>query len=174
MNTLSVMIVAATFAVAMPVAAQAADPTAPCAESSEYTRLGLSGVHEDVTPSSTLSWPYIVLDEEGSGNYPEESAVRFRYRVDVSGSSAKPLAQTADVRIALSWDNTSDYDLYVYDGNGELLSAGDQSNILAVGPGELVFLPQVPHCTDLQVDIVNYLGLPTSEMALDTTLGDLE
>ncbi len=169
MNKLSFMMVAAVFAVAMPLAVHAADPTAPCAPSSEYSNVGLSGAHEDVTPSLI---PWLPHDPQ-EGYYTEDTVVRFKYRIDVSGSPAKPSAQTADVRIALNWDNTSDYDLYIYNADGELLAADYQNNF-SVGPGELVFLPRVPHCTDLRVDIVNNLGLPTIEMTLDTTLGGLE
>ncbi len=103
----------------------------------------------------------------------EARPVRFKYRVDVSGSAATPSARTADVRIALDWDDDSDYDLYVYDSNDELLTYSYSFNWVA-GAGEAVFLPQLAHCTDLRVDVVTYLGLPTNEMTLDTSVGGLE
>ncbi len=142
-------------------------PAAPCGKSSEYTNVGLAGAHEDVTPSLIpyhfRNWP--------KETYAEDSVVRFKYRIDVSGSSLKPTAHASDVTIALRWDNPSDFDLYVYYANGEPLTFSYKP------PGESeesVFLPQVPHCTDLRVDVVNSTGLPPLKMTLDTTLGDLK
>lgn len=166
------------------VAANASVRTAPCSASSEYTRVGLAGAHEDVTPSLFPSIETIVAHDPRA--YTERSVVRFKYRIDVSQSSAAPSARTADVRIALSWDNPygllvyDDYDLYVYDANGELLAYSFNTNgsvyypFGSTGSGELVLVSPVPHCSDLRVDIVNNLGLPTTKMALDTTLGSLE
>jgi WD40 repeat protein len=142
-------------------------PAAPCEESSEYTNVGLAGAHEDVTPSLIpyhfRNWP-----EE---TYAEDSVVRFKYRIDVSGSSVKPSAQATDVTIALRWDNSSDFDLYVSYANGEPLTFSYKP----FGESEeSVFLPQLPQCTDLRVDVVNSTGLPPTKMTLDTTLGGLK
>lgn len=183
MHKLSFMMVGAILAAAMPMTAEAAVPTAPCAQSSEYGNVGLAGAHEDVTPA-LIPDPAIHGDPFSATDYPEESVVRFKYRIDVSGSAENPSALTADVRIALRWDNgVSDYDLYVYDANGELL-AGNNGGLGNLNNGDLLngdvsglekqFLPHMPHCTDLRVDVVNYEGLPPSEMTLDTTLGELE
>jgi hypothetical protein len=166
------------------VAARGSGPTAPCAASSEYTRVGSRGAHQDVTPSvfphavSVEAWAF-----EDETHYDERSVVRFKYRIDVSHSPAAPSARTADVRIQLSWDNDTDYDLYVYDTDGELLAVSYNTNLSpilrplsdwATGAGEVVLLPRVPHCKDLRVEIVNNFGLPTPEMTLDTTLGSFE
>ncbi len=168
MLKLSFMIVAAMVAVALPSAVEASDPTAPCHPSPEYANAGLAGAHEDVTPAFMPSW----LDHETSGGYEDYSVVRFQYRIDVSGSPTKPFAQSADVRVTLGWDNPpSDYDLYVYDAAGQLVASSAKSPNL-VG-SEIAFIPEASHCTDLRVDIVNYIGLP-GEMTLDTTIGSLE
>lgn len=146
-------------------------PTAPCSVSSEYTRVGLAGAHEDVTPV-LIPGKEDVADRDAY-SYPERSVVRFKYRLDISRSSVSPFAQMADVRIALSWDNDSDYDLFIYDDKDELLAYSYRNNF-ETGRGELALVSQIPHCSDLRVDIVNTLGLPTREMTLDTTLGRLE
>ncbi|HEX9696736.1 MAG TPA: hypothetical protein VGB64_10555 [Actinomycetota bacterium] len=160
------------------VAAKGSVPTAPCTSSSEYARVGVAGAHEDVTPPL---FPGIeTVATQDARNYNERSVVRFKYRIDASKSSAAPSARTADVRIALSWDYTgdinlsgaSDFDLYVYDANDELLAYGYTPN--DTGGGEVVLVSQVPHCSDLRVDIVNNQGLPPNKMALDTTLVNLE
>ncbi len=172
MKKFSLLGIAALFVMLLPMAAHAADPTAPCEQSSEYTNVGLAGAHEDVTPELIPGVPGDLLDDPDSeGNYRDESVVRLKYRIDVSGSSTTPSAQTADVRITLRWDNESDYDLYVYDASGELARS---PSFVLTGGVERIFLPQVAHCTDLRVDIINAVGLPTNEMTLDTTIGGLE
>lgn len=160
------------------VAPKGSVPTAPCAASSEYTRVGVAGSHEDVTPSPFEGIETVVTHD--GRRYDERSVVRFKYRIDVSHSSAATSARTADVRIALSWDyagdinpsGLSDFDLYVYDANDELLAYSFTDN--TTGSGEVVQVSQVPHCSDLRVDIVNNQGLPPDNMALDTTLRNLE
>ncbi len=149
-------------------------PTASCGASSEYTTVGLAGAHEDVMPAVVPDAPESLLAGDAPAHYPDHSVVRFKYRIDVSGSSTKPSAQMAGVKIALRWDypNVSDYDLYVYDANGELLAYSFKYNPLR-GINESVVLSRVPHCSDLRVDIVTNLGLPKLEMTLDTTLGGL-
>ncbi len=170
MKKLSLLGIAGLLALALPASAEPV-PTAPCAESTEYARVGLAGAHEDVTPSLMPGWPG--ADPLVDHDYGDDSAVRFRYRIDISGSPAHPFAQTADVRIVLSFDSPSAYALYVWDANGELL--GWDARYTYVGRAtEIVFLPQVSHCADLRVDVVTLIGLPLDELALDSTLGSLE
>lgn len=157
-------------------------PAGPCPASPRYERVGLSGAHENVTPSPIpdhgIEWMLYGLD--GPYYYSEQSTVRFRYRIDLSGSSKVPRARVADIAVELRWDNVSDYDLWVYDADGELLGG------LNGGPGnynngnltkgdlrgiETEVLDQVPHCTDLRVDVVNFNGVPPNEMTLDVTIG---
>jgi len=157
------------------VVADASLPTPRCGTSSEYAVVGPAGAHEDVTPAVTPSLLIDILAHPlrptDYSDYPEGSVVRFKYRIDVSGTSTKPFARTAGVRIGLRWDNTTDYDLYVYDANAHLLALSIHDNNSNHDSSEAVFIPHVRHCADLRIDVVNALGLPTTEMTLDTTIG---
>ena len=185
MKKFSLLAIAGLLALALPASAEST-PTAPCADSAEYTRMGLSGAHEDVVPGATWAGPSDAWDGITGDHtfYPEGSVVRFKYRLDISGSAATPAARTADIRIALRWDHgVSDYDLIVYDANGERL-ANDGGGLLNLNNGDLLagdtsgretqFLPQVPHCTDLRIDVVNYLAFDSDGLVLDTMIGALE
>jgi hypothetical protein len=141
------------------------DPTAPCETSAEYARVGLSGAHEDVTPAVIPALPYLVT----TGGYQDESVVRFKFRIDLSGSAENPSATLADVLIVLDWDNDTDFALVVYDADGVRLAADDSWQPVDES-NENVLLPRLPHCTDLRVDVVNSDGLTPGEMTLDTTL----
>jgi hypothetical protein len=77
-----------------------------------------------------------------------------------------PDATAADVTVTLTWDNRSDYDLYVYDGADEILSYSNSFNPSTGVGREEVVLTALPHCTDLRIDVLNYLGLPTLAMEL--------
>jgi hypothetical protein len=157
-------------------------PTVPCATGSQYKRLGVRGAHENVTAALIPSWPdsATALVARRDKPYEDRSVARYFYRIDISGTSTKSFARTADVMVALHWDNGgSDYDLYVYDATAHLL-AGSNGGLPNLNNGDLVrgdksgketeFLAQLPQCTDLRVDIVNYLGLPPQNMTLDMTV----
>ena len=176
MKRLSLLAIAVLLALGLPASAEST-PTAPCADSAEYSRVGLLGAHEDVTPPAIPSAVDFVTAGGREGIYQDQSVVRFTYRIDVSGSASKPAAQAGDVTVALRWDDgftVSDYDLYVYAANGDFLSRSNSGPAgLDLSGTETVFLPEVAHCTDLRVDILNFSGLPPSEMTLATTIGDL-
>lgn len=105
--------------------------------------------------------------------YNEASVTRFHYRADVSGSATKPLANRGTVELTLSWDNDSDFDLYVYDAEGNELGLSNSFNPLD-GSGETLSFPDTYHCTDLRIDVVNYLGLPDSALVLDAKVKSLK
>ena len=144
------------------------EPTPPCEESEEYATLGLDGATEDVEPALIPAVGHDILEEP----YREEAVTRYRYRLDVSGSEELPTAIRADVRFAVTWDNDGDFDLYVYDADGELLGSSTQFNPQA-GAGETVQLSQIDHCADLTVEIVNYLASPLTTMEMRTTVSRL-
>src|SRR5687768_14046513 len=98
------------------VAQTTPEPTPPCEASEQFVSLGLAGKQESFSPEPVPSFGTdIINDEVTPMPYHEESVTRFRYRVDVSGSTTKPFAKTANVTLGLTWDNDSDFDLYVYD-----------------------------------------------------------
>lgn len=133
------------------------DPTAPCEISSDYAGVGPNGARESVSPT-VLPLSFL-----------KESVVSFKYRIDLSGSAENPSATLADVLIVLDWDNDTDFDLVVYDADGERLAFDDSAPVVDES-NENVLLSRLPHCTDLRVDVHNQFGLPPGEMTLDTTL----
>src|SRR5687768_2584644 len=88
---------------AAPATAQTPEPTPPCPTSTEFPTLGIAGDQESFSPEPVPSvGTDIINDEVQPMPYHEESVTRFRYRVDVSGSTAKPFARTANVTLTLS------------------------------------------------------------------------
>ena len=186
MRKIALAAAAAMVVAAAPVGAQEATeptPTAPCEASEEYTTLGIDGATEDVTPSPVPSFSHDFDDlvEEVTGedvpnrDYPEQSAVSYLYRLDLSGSDAAPAAKTARVALNLTWDNDADYDLYVYDTEGNLIGEGQNGFNPIDGAGEQMMLSNAAHCTDFRIDIVNYLGAsPVTSMELSAKISGLK
>jgi hypothetical protein len=156
-----VAVVALALAVSPAAAQEEPIPTPPCPTSAEYPTLGLDGKHEDVDSPLLPDNPVA----------PEESRILYKYRLDVSGSETNPFATKANVNIDLNWDNDGDFDLYVYDSSGS--EVGSSTDFLA-DRVESVTLIQTPHCTDFQVEIVNFLAPPALSMTLDTTVTSLK
>ena len=177
---------AAMLLAAAPVTAQEVTepvPTAPCEASEEYTTLGLDGAKETVTPSPLPSFSHDFDDlvEEVTGqdvpnrDYPAESAVSYLYRLDLSGSTTVPDASKARVQLNLNWDNDGDYDLYVYDAEGNSIGEGANGFNPLDGAGEASTLSNAAHCLDFRVDIVNYLGAsPATAMDLTVKVSALK
>jgi hypothetical protein len=166
--SIAVLILAAT-----PAWAQTPEPTPPCATSEQFTTLGIAGKQTSFAPEPVPSVGHDIISDVQPTPYHEESVTRFRYRVDVSGSTTKPFAKTANLSLTLSWDNDSDFDLYVYDKDDAALDDSVSFNPLD-GAGEDVTLTAVAHCTDIRIDVVNYLGLPNSALVLNATLTSLK
>lgn len=153
--------VAAVVALALaatPVAAQTVTP--PCAEREGYSVLDTKGKHEDVDS------PLIpgIADEP---DYQDYSIVEYQYRMDLSGLADNPYATKANVKVNLTWDNDGDFDLHVFDGEGNEL--GSSTDFVA-DRVETVDLFDMPQCQDLRIRIANYLAPPAADMNLDTTL----
>jgi hypothetical protein len=145
-----------------PAAAQTEPvPTPPCPTSTEYPTLGLAGKHEDVDSPLLPDNPVA----------PEESRVNYKYRLDVSGSETNPFATKANVAIDLNWDNDGDFDLYVYDSSDSLL--GSSTDFIA-DRVESVTLVGAVHCTDIRIEIVNFIAPPALSMTLDTKVSNLK
>ena len=185
MRKIALIAAAALFVAAAPVAAQEAEivPTAPCEASEDYATLGIDGAVEEVTPSPVPSFSHDFDDlvEQVTGqdvpnrDYPAQSAVTYLYRLDLSGSEAVPAATTAGVALNLNWDNDGDYDLYVYDTEGNLIGEGQNGFNPLDGAGEAMSLSNAAHCLDFRVDIVNYLGAsPVTEMTLTAKVSKLK
>jgi len=170
MRRILILTVAALALSAVPATAQEEpEPTPPCPTSEEFTTLGLEGKDESFSPEPVPSVTHDIREEP----YLEESVSRFQYRLDVSGSEAKPFATSATTELILGWDNDSDLDLYVYDAAGNLLGESVSFNPQN-GAGEMVVLPGTAHCTDLRVDVVNYLAIPISAVTLDVNVKNLK
>ena len=149
--------------IASPVAAQTEPvPTPPCPTSTEYPTVGLAGKHEDVDAPLLPDNPVA----------PEDSRVNYKYRIDVSGSAEKPFANKGNVSINVNWGNDGDFDLYVYDNQGSQIGSG-ANGFLTTRP-ESATLVGLPHCTDIRIEIVNFLAPPTLDMTLDTTISGLK
>lgn len=150
-----------------PTMAQAA--TTPCPASEKYAPLGVNGAKTPVTPSPVPAFPHDIQEEP----YREEAVARSFYRLDLSGSPTAPDATLGDVKVTLTWDNRTDFDLYVYDGADSELGRSVSSNFLSGVGKETVVLTTLSHCQDLRIDVVNYLGLPTSALQLELTVSNL-
>ena len=180
MRKIALAAAAALFVAAAPVTAQEAEivPTAACEASEEYATLGLAGAKESVTPSPIpavgTDFDTLVDDENDAIPYHEESTVSYLYRLDVSGSETVPNASKARVLLSLGWDNDGDYDIYVYDAEGNLIGEGANQFNPQSGAGEQMTLSNAAHCTDFRVDIVNYLGAsPVTNMELTAKVSSL-
>lgn len=170
MRKIALTAAAALVLAATPVTAEEAEiiPTEPCEASEEFTALSYDGAAEDVTPSPVPATPYDLLSEVEPMSYNEASAVSYLYRLDVSGSESVPDATSANVLLNLDWDNSGDYDLFVYDAEDNLLGESVSFNPLD-GPGETVMLSRSAHCTDIRIDIVNYAA-PAPLTNMDMTI----
>jgi hypothetical protein len=159
---------------ALPAVAQVL-PTPACAAVPNTKALGLAGTNESFAPSPVPSVGTDFDDIAGQTiiGYHEQSVVAFDYVVDVSGSPTVPTATKADVSLTLGWGNDTDFDLYVYDATGNLVGSSVNFNPQA-GAGEVVTLSLVAHCTRLHVEVVNYLGDPTSQLTLAGRLSKLK
>ena len=172
----------AVLAGVVPVSAQTAPQhTAPCEVPADTTVLGLEATKQSFSPSPI---PAVGTDFDDLGRevgapvtqeipYHSQSAVVFNYIVDVSGSATAPYATKGNATINLGWDNDSDFDMYLYDSDGKLIETTNGFNPLN-GSGETASLSNVAHCTTFRVEVVNYLGVPTSAMTLSTTLKGLK
>jgi hypothetical protein len=165
----------ATLAISvMPAAAQTTpEPTQPCASSDQFSTLGLAGKDEAFSPQPVPSFGYDIVSEVQPSTYREESVTRFRYRLDVSGSATKPFAKNATVELLMNWDNDTDLDLFVYDASGAMVGESANFNPLD-GAGETVTLAGVNHCSDLRVEVVNYLSTPLTAVTLDVNVKSLK
>ncbi|MGH2692587.1 MAG: hypothetical protein ACRDHM_08810 [Actinomycetota bacterium] len=157
-----------------PAAAQTTpEPTQPCPTSEQFGTLGIAGKTEMFAPEPVPSVGHDLGSLVTPVPYHEESVTRFRYRVDVSGSTTKPFANRATVDLILSWDNDTDFDLYVYDAADTLIDSSVSTNPIS-GSGEILSFPDTAHCTDLRIDVVNYLGLPNSALVLEAKVKNLK
>lgn len=178
MRKIALAAAAAMVVAAAPVAAQTEPvPTAPCEASEEYTTLGIDGATEEVSPSPIPSVGHDFDDLAGRNdiNYHEQSAVSYLYRLDLSGSPDVPAATKGRVNLTLGWDNDGDYDIYVYDTEGNLIGEGANQFNPQAGAGEQMMLSNAAHCTDFRIDIVNYLGAsPVTAMELTAKVSGLK
>jgi hypothetical protein len=150
---------AALLVVAVPVGAQEAtepEPTAPCEAPEQGEIVGLAGAATDVDMPLL---PGIVHHDVLEEPYDDASVTRFAYRFDVSGSETVPNANAADLVVDLSWGNDSEFDLHVRDAStGAILAESTKFNPLD-GTGELATATRLAHCTDVIIEVVNYIGV---------------
>ena len=170
MPRILILTVAALAMSAVPATAQEEPlPTPPCPTSEQFATLGLDGKDESFSPEPFPSVGHDIQEVP----YNEDSVSRFEYRLDVSGSETKPFATSGTTEFILNWDNDTDLDLYVYDAGGNLLGESVSFNPQN-GAGEMVVLTGTAHCTDLRVDVVNYLSAPITAVTLDVNVRNLK
>jgi hypothetical protein len=172
MRKIALGLAAALLVSAAPVVAQEVTepvPTAPCEAPAEGEIVGLDGAGTDVTMPVL---PGIVHHDVLGEPYDDASVARFAYRFDVSGSDTVPDADRGDLVVALSWGNDSEFDLHVRDAaTGTVLAESTKFNPTD-GTGELATATRLAHCTDVIVEVVNYIGA-AADLHLDLSVNRL-
>lgn len=73
----------------------------------------------------------------------------------------------------LNWTNSSDYDLHVFDGEGNEIGVSNASNIDGGDTKfEAVDVAEIPHCGDLTVEVRNWAGRPDELLRLGIAFKD--
>jgi hypothetical protein len=172
MRKIALCLAAAMLIVAVPAVAEETDepvPTPACEAPEEGEIVGLDGAATDVDMPLA---PGIVHHDVLGAPYDDASVTRFAYRFDVSGSETVPTANAGDLIVDLSWGNDSEFDLHVRNAEtGAILAESTKFNPLD-GTGELATAARVPHCTDVIVEVVNYIGF-ASDLHLQLSAGRL-
>ena len=134
-----------------------------CGPDDGRERLTADGFHLDFQAPQTTATGHDVVGLVG-GPYPqtlmERATAHFHFRVFPAP------ATSADLRIAVDWEGQGDFDLDVYDGNGNELGSSHEFNPES-GNGESAIVEDLAHCTDIQVHITNYLASPEETVSLD-------
>ena len=161
----------AVVASALPVSAQVAEPvpTEPCAPVEGATVIGLDGRVEEFSSPLIPAFGHDLPTLAGQpGPYPEHSTQVFNYLIDLSGSETAPYATKGSVNMSLTWDNDLDYDMYVYDADGDLVDMAEAGT--PTPTPEVAMLSSVAHCSTFRIDVVNYSGPPTTSLTLTTAI----
>ncbi|MBW3662880.1 MAG: hypothetical protein KY469_07250 [Actinobacteria bacterium] len=151
-----------------------APPTEPCAAVEGAEAIGVHGTLESFrggTPDPTSLIDQGIGDQTGLAGV---SVTAFHYLVDIAP------ADTATVTITLDWDEPTqpdlrgDYDLHVFDAEGNEIAASTGDNLLGGAQAETVFLSGVEQCTQVIVHAKNWLGTPGAEATLDVGISNLQ
>ena len=141
-----------------------------CGPDDGRERLTADGFHLDFqAPQTTATGHDVVGLVEGP--YPqtlmERATAHFPFRVFPAP------ATSADLRVAIDWEGQGDFDLDIYDGEGNELGASHSFNPQA-GNGESAIVEGLAHCTDIQVHVTNYAASPeeTVHLDIDVTPGE--
>lgn len=170
MRVLAVAALAALVVAAVPAGGAEPVPTPPCASSAQYQTLGIAGTHKDVATPLVPN----IAHNEASQPAPAQSISSVFLRFDSSGSTTVPTATQGQLVLNITWDNQSDFDVYVYDAAGSEIGSGTTFDPEDGAGAESILLAGVKHCTDLRVDVNNYAGLPTSAIDLDVVVSKLK
>lgn len=85
---------------------------------------------------------------------------KFHFTVDVAPSAS------ASLDLELSWDNPSDFDLYVFGSHGFVIGASDTSNFEEQTTSEQIRGLAVPHCERILVVARSWAGSPGETLDL--------
>lgn len=151
--------------------ATAAGPaTAPCAAVEGATTLAPGAPAEEEFSAPLLPGAAFTDAEQP---VPAQSSAFFRYVVDLSGDAGVPDAGRATYTLQVGWTDDTDFDVYVTDAAGRSLGDGASFNPLS-GSGETVSVGSVRHCTELVVEVRNYVGTPGQPMTASSRLSGLK
>jgi len=108
--------------------------------------------------------PAVAAPELAAANHPAATAQRsgiFFFRANFA-----PYA-SGDLTFTLSWTDSSDFDLYVFDAEGSTMAVSNASNIDGGDTRvEEAVVEGMSHCTDFSVQARNWAGRPDQTLKL--------
>jgi hypothetical protein len=145
---------------ALPAGAATATSNVACPETDGRERLTLAGI--DTTIESPA--PYPALASPVDTGTPAAPVQPFRKAIMEYQADFSPAAE-ADLTIGITWEQfANDYDIFVYNGDGEEVGRSATENPTAQVAAESILVPEIRHCDRLTVVLTNFAGAPVQPL----------